>query len=113
MIPLTNTLLYKDVLRDFNDDSFNYQRNISEKEIGLREYVIRKLQKNPEIKKIHLVLQSAPDAEKYFYKYYSEVKKILSYDNSEHKDAEYEIKSITSSNYYSLVSFLFASDFPE
>ncbi len=66
---------------------------------------MRKVEKEPENKNLHLVLHSSPHAEKYFHCCFQEVKELLSNDLKNHN-----ISSITSSNYYSLVAFLHAND---
>ena len=45
--------------------------------LRFKEYIARKLEKDPEINKLHLVLQSAPEAEKYFSKYLEGIDAIL------------------------------------
>ena len=79
----------------------------------IREYIFRKFAEHPEQKQksIHIVLQSAPHAEKYFHKYYEQIEESMNIYNTI-EGQEYRIGTITSSNYYSLASFLHASDFP-
>ena len=73
---------------------------------------MRMFEKQPENQNIHIVLESAPHAEKYFHKYFLEIRKTMSMYNVFQKK-NYSISTITSNNYYSLSAFLYASDFPD
>ena len=64
------------------------------------------------IKDIHLVLESIPLSELYFHEYMTFVNSTIQEFNAKYEDdKKFQIKSITSSNFHSVVMFLYASGF--
>ena len=69
-------------------------------------------EQEPANQNVHIVLESAPHTEKYFHKYFLELKKTMNMYNISHQK-DYKVSTITSNNHYSLAAFLHASDFSD
>ena len=112
MIPFQKIKELLAFLRECSIDEVQSNFKFMRVKKGLREYISRVLEQEPDKQNIHVVLESAPHAEKYFHRYFKEIRKSMSmYGLCSGK--EYQISTITSNNYYSLAAFLHASDFPE